>query len=90
MTNYENIPYDDKNRFAEWLSKLDCIEDHPWRKWLDTTYCKKCEPVRSRYEDSDREALFAPCELGGCPYGVGANELSDVDLIKLWFDVETN
>ena len=42
MTNYESIPYNDKDKFAEWLSKLYCIEDHPWRIWLDETYCKKC------------------------------------------------
>ena len=90
MTNYESIPFEDKDKFAEWLSKFGCIEDQPWRKWLDTTYCQKCEPIKFHYEDGKREILVAPCEINKCPYGVGANELSDVDLIKLWFDVETN
>ena len=90
MTNYEYIPYNDKDKFAEWLSKLNCIEDHPWRKWLDETYCKKCEPVVCSYEDGTHEICFAPCELGKCPYGIDVNSLSDVDLIKLWFEVEIN
>lgn len=90
MTNYESIPYNDKDKFAEWLSKLDCIEDHPWRQWLDETYCKKCEPVVYHYKDSIYEIHLAPCERDKCPYGVDINALSDVNLIKLWFEVEIN
>ena len=90
MTNYESIPYNDKDKFAEWLSKLYCIEDHPWRKWLDETYCKKCEPIIACYQGDTFEHQFAPCELGECPYGVGVNEIDDIGLIKLWFEAESN
>lgn len=88
MTNYENIPYNDKDKFAEWLSKLDCVENMPWIRWVDENYCKKCEPIKCSYEDGKAEVLVAPCEIRQCPYGVGITELSDVGLIKLWFEAE--
>lgn len=88
MTNYENIPYNDKDKFAEWLSKLGCIEDLPWMKWVDKTYCQKCEPIMGRYPDSMREMEFSPCELGECPYGVDIAKIDDVGLIKLWLEAE--
>ena len=90
MTNYENIPYNDKDKFAEWLSKLgySYFEDLPWTKWVDKTYCQKCEPIMGRYPDSMREMEFSPCELGECPYGVSAKDIDDVGLIKLWLEAE--
>ena len=84
MTNYESIPYNDKDKFAEWLSKLDCVENMPWIRWVDDNYCKKCEPIYTLGHQ------FSPCELNGCPYGVEINEIDDVGLIKLWFDEEIN
>lgn len=88
MTNYENIPYNDKDKFAEWLSKLDCIENMPWIRWVDNNYCKKCEPIMCCYPDGTLEFPCSPCELGECPYGVGVNEIDNTGLIKLWFEAE--
>ena len=88
MTNYESIPYSDKDKFAEWLSQFGCIEDLPWIKWLDTTYCQTCEPVVCHYEDGAREILCSPCELDGCPYGVGIDDINDIGLITLWLNTE--
>ena len=89
MTNYESIPYNDKDEFAEWLSKLGCIEDLPWMKWVDKTYCQKCEPIIAYFSGETSEHEFSPCELGDCPYGVDINTIDDIGLIKLWFEVET-
>ena len=89
MTNYESIPYGDKDKFAEWLSKLGCIEDLPWMKWVDKTYCQKCEPIIACYPDETREHEFSPCEIDKCPYGVDINTVDDIGLIKIWFEAET-
>lgn len=90
MTNYESIPYNDKGKFAEWLSKLDCVENMPWIRWVDDNYCKRCEPITDCYPGDTFEHQFSPCELGGCPYGVAVNEIDDIGLIKLWFEAESN
>lgn len=90
MTNYESIPYGDKDKFADWLSKLGYIEDLPWMKWVDKTYCQKCEPIVACYPYETREHESSPCELGECPYGVDINIIDDVGLIKLWFEAEVN
>ena len=59
-------------------------------RWVDENYCKKCKSIMSCYPGDTQEQEFAPCELDGCPYGVGVDEIDDTGLIKLWFEAEIN
>ncbi len=88
MNNRDKIKNFSEEEFIDWLVGFKLVEEAPWLQWLDSNYCKKCDPIQGHIEGSYYDHLFSPCEFGAdeCPFGVA--DLEDRELIKLWLDAE--
>jgi hypothetical protein len=85
-TAYSKLVSQDIENFAAWLASITCGKETPWSKWHNETYCKNCVPKECRYPDGKKTFKVHECEFsdGKCPFGVGINDLSEKELIKLW------
>ena len=90
MTVFEKIKSMDIDEFAEWFDNHCSHDDDPAITWWNDTYCKNCEHVNGRYEDSDRDIEFSWCEIyGKCRFfqemDLAPNTL---EMTKLWLESE--
>lgn len=78
------------DELAEWLDVYGQFENSPWIYQFDKIYCSKCEPVKGRYEDSDRELDFSWCELyDKCKFFLNMDSVPDTkQIIKMWLESE--
>ena len=78
------------DELAEWLDKYGMFDNSPWMSWFDQKYCKNCEDIMCKYEDSEREFPCSYCELNGnCKFFSGLDEVPDnKKIIKMWLESE--
>lgn len=90
MTVFEKIKSMDINEFAEWFDNHCSHDSDLCIGWWDKTYCKNCEPVIGRYEDSIIDIEFGWCELHGkCKYFQELESTPDtLQITKLWLESE--
>ena len=76
------------DELAEWLDVYGQFENSPWINQFNENYCSKCEPVKGRYEDSDRELDFSWCELHDkCKFFPNMDSAPDTkQMIKMWLE----
>lgn len=86
MTIYDKI-CSTQEELARFLSGISYWGE-PWNKWIDDTYCSKCEPIIVRKEDSDysHDITVGKCEVGECPFGLSVK--SEKDVIMMWLNSE--
>ena len=90
MTNFENLQQMSVEQLAQWLDKNGQLDAALWTVWFDQKYCKNCESIICRYENSVYEFLCAWCELNdGCKFFPEMNKVPDnKEVIKLWLESE--
>lgn len=78
------------DELAEWLDKYGMFDNSPWMSWFDQKYCKNCEDIMCKYEDSEREFPCSYCELNGnCKFFPDLDEVPDNKMsIKMWLESE--
>ena len=88
MTRFEKIKQMNIDEFAKWLDDHGEFDGSPWLNWWNDTYCKKCDPVIGRYEDSNKDMEFSWCELNdGCRFFPEMNKVPDMkQIIKMWLE----
>lgn len=91
MNNFERLKQMDIDQAAEWLDKHGQFDSSPWMKWFDSTYCKKCETIRARLVDPDKENECSWCELNEdkCKFFPDQDETPEgKQIVKLWLESE--
>ena len=99
MNNFEKIKNMSFEEFAEWLYEHGMVDNTPWTKWFNETYCDKCESIIIKAEEVEEVLGIKPfyneeyncdyCEVyEDCckffPEGYPSNK----DIIKMWLKVE--
>lgn len=82
MTQFGKIKHKKLIELAKWLDSLGGVDNTPWIKWFDETYCKKCTMYKGVPEGCTHEITFAPCECGENPCGYA--DLKAWELVALW------
>ena len=92
MTNFEHIVSMAVDEMAGWIDKNLNVrfEETVWTQWYAATYCKKCEPVKGKYKDSDKEINVSYCEINGhCRFFREACSTPDTaDIVRIWLEQE--
>lgn len=80
------------DQLTEWLDKNGMLDNSPWSKWFDSTYCQNCEDIEKEYESNGRYAKmrFAWCEIHNrCKFFPDRDEVPDCkEIVKLWLEAE--
>lgn len=92
MTVFNDINSMNIDNFAEWFDKHCAHDDDPAITWWNDTYCKNCEPVIGRYEDSNVNMEFSWCEIyGKCKFFQDLDSVPDtLQMTKLWLESEVD
>ena len=90
MKNIDKLRTKNIDELAEWLDKYSNFEESPWINQFNKKYCEKCESIKGRYEDCDRELDFSWCELyDKCRFFPDMNSTPDTkQMIKMWLESE--
>lgn len=90
MTVFENLKSMNIDKLSEWIDKHGEFDNSPWIIQFDKNYCSKCESVKGRYEDSERELDFCWCEIyNKCKFFQDIDSVPDTkQMIKLWLESE--
>ena len=90
LTQFEKIKMMDIDEFTKWLDENGQFDGSPWITWFDDKYCKNCEPVICRFEDSRREHSCGWCELEGkCKYFTEMDDIpGNKEIIKMWLEAK--
>ena len=90
MNNFEKIQSMSIDELAEFLDEHGQFDTAPWTQWWDCTYCKNCEPIMCKYEDSETEHPFAYCEIyGNCRFFQDKDEIpNSKEIVKMWLKSE--
>ncbi len=90
MTIFEKIKAMNIDELAKWLDEQCPHDVDPCVTWWDNTYCKNCESVTAKYDDSCIDMEFAWCELHGkCRFFQDMDEVPDtVQITKMWLESE--
>jgi hypothetical protein len=90
MNNFEKLKSMSAEELAEWFDKYIAFDNAPYMIWFDQKYCKNCEPIMCKYEDSKYEFPCSYCELEGtCKFFPEQENTPDSQkIIKMWLGVE--
>ena len=97
MTNFEKIKNMSLEEFAEWLYEHGIVDNTPWMKWFDETYCGKCESIIVKAEDAEKVLGLKPfynedyecayCEVNDhCRFFKDREAPNVKDIIKMWLE----
>ena len=90
MTRIEELKNMNADAIAAWMDKFVRVDDSPYMKWFDETYCKRCEPIMCCYPGSEFEFPCAWCELENkCKFFPDMSKAPGVkEIIKMWLELE--
>lgn len=96
FANFDKIKSMNIDELSEWLDMYGQIDNSPWIKWWNETYCKSC-PSEIGYvvDDTGRNQWNIPyectwCELHGkCKFFQELKDLPDnKEIIEMWLENE--
>ena len=91
MTVFDNIKFDNIDKFAAWLHNLSDQSFPPWDEWYGHKYCDNCDAVVKW--NGYRNCEYSWCELhdGKCKFFQDMDEVPWGErLIKMWLESESD
>lgn len=96
MNNFEKLKSFDMDQLADWLAEHSQYDHSPWSEWFDKKYCKNCESIICRHEDTEKMLGLKPffecayCEVyDKCKFFADADDVPDEkETIKMWLESE--